>query len=89
MYGSYSSGRAAKQALVQLVKEHNLCPKLCGLEQSRGACFAYQLKRCSGACTQKEQNSEYNDRVIQALEGLQQMIEMKPWEPAVPAGTIS
>ena len=74
MYGSYSSGRAAKQALVQLVKEHNLCPKLCGLEQSRGACFAYQLKRCSGACTQKEQNSEYNDRVIQALEGLQQMI---------------
>jgi DNA polymerase-3 subunit epsilon len=66
-YGSFSNGNHAKKALLELQKVHQLCPKLCGLEQSKSACFSYQLKRCFGACVQEENRLNYNERVRQAL----------------------
>jgi DNA polymerase-3 subunit epsilon len=67
IFGSYRSMAAAKKGLLQLVKEHQLCPKLCGLEQPKAGCFSYQLKRCHGACVGEEKSADYNVRVQQAV----------------------
>ncbi len=70
LYGSYPSQTAAKDNLVEIVKEFKLCSKLCGLEQSKSACFGYQLKRCLGACVGKESIETYNARVLEAFSDL-------------------
>lgn len=68
LYGAFRSVIAAKRILLQLIKAHDLCPKLCHLEQGSGACFSYQLKRCFGACVGEESSEAYNARLITALE---------------------
>ena len=57
-----------QKRLLQLVKEHQLCPKLCSFEQSKEECFSYQLKRCHGACVHEEKSADYNVRVLQAVD---------------------
>lgn len=51
-----------------LVEAFNLCQKLCGLFDTKGACFHYNIKQCNGACIQKEESDIYNQRVLQATE---------------------
>lgn len=68
LYGAFRSVLAAKRILLELTKTHDLCPKLCHLEQGIGACFSYQLKRCFGACVGEESAEAYNARVMTALE---------------------
>ena len=72
LYGSYRSLLEAKNSLLKLVKEFQLCPKLCGLEQATTSCFSYQLKRCFGACIGEESPVLYNARLNNALNGLKQ-----------------
>lgn len=67
LLGAFSSVHSAKKILHELVIEHQLCPKLCGLEKSTQACFSYQLHRCKGACINKENPEQYNHRVNDAL----------------------
>lgn len=74
IYGTFKSLTNAKRALVALVKEHALCPKLSHLEQSTSACFSYQLKRCFGACIKEEAPESYNKRVYEALKAYQDII---------------
>jgi hypothetical protein len=54
--------RQAKDFLNEAVKEHELCPKVCGMEKVKAACFQYQLEHCRGACIGKEEPAEYNKR---------------------------
>ena len=68
VFGAFTSVKAAKQALDDIARKHNLCNKLCGLEKATNACFAYQLRRCFGACLNKEEPADYNARVNEALE---------------------
>jgi DNA polymerase-3 subunit epsilon len=63
LYGAYCSIKAATDQLLKLMKDAQLCAKLCGLEKGVGPCFSYQLKRCKGACLGKEPASHYNERV--------------------------
>jgi DNA polymerase-3 subunit epsilon len=72
LYGAFQSVAAAKRALLQWVKTHELCPKLCGLEQGSGSCFSYQLKRCRGACIHMESYEAYNLRLLDALKEYRQ-----------------
>ncbi|WP_165475104.1 3'-5' exonuclease family protein [Legionella yabuuchiae] len=72
LVGAFNSRHSAKSTLQSLVKEFHLCPKLCHLENTRGACFYVQLKRCHGACTHMESAESYNRRVLAALEEYQQ-----------------
>lgn len=58
----------AKGRLESLMQTFQLCPKLLGLEKSKGACFRSQLGLCKGACTGKEPPELYNRRVEYALE---------------------
>ena len=68
IFGAFRSKRQAEATLLQLVKRHQLCNKLCNIEKSYGPCFSYQLKKCHGACIQKDSPVEYNQRVLQAIE---------------------
>lgn len=65
---TYSSVQEGKQHLFNLVERFNLCQKLCGLYDTTGACFHYQIHQCSGACVGEETPESYNTKVQQALE---------------------
>lgn len=56
--------------LRELIREFNLCPKLCFLQTSHDACVGIADKTCKGACDKKEKPVKYNKRVMQAVEYL-------------------
>lgn len=68
IYGVFTNRTKAKNKLDDLAKTYQLCPKLLGLEKSKGACFWYQLGKCNGACIGKESADVYNKRCEFALE---------------------
>lgn len=74
IYGAFRSVTAAKRTLLQLIKNHDLCQKLSGMEQGSGPCFSWQLKRCYGACINEESCDEYNLRVLEALKEYQEVV---------------
>ena len=74
IYGAFRSVTAAKRTLLQLIKNHELCQKLSGVEQGSGPCFSWQLKRCHGACIKEESCDEYNRRVLEALKEYQEVV---------------
>lgn len=78
---TYTRRGMAKESLLRTVKTFDLCPKLCGLEKSKGACFSYQLGKCRGACVGKESADDYNHRVAQAFQ--HKKIEAWPYDSPV------
>ena len=58
----------AKEALNDMVRTFDLCPKLMGLEKATGACFLRQLHKCRGACEGVESAEAYNQRLLTAFE---------------------
>lgn len=65
---SFNSQLSAKSHLFTLSEAFTLCQKLCGLFDTKGACFHYNIKQCNGACVEKESPEKYNLRVLQATE---------------------
>lgn len=65
--GFFRSRKQAKATLSDLAKNHMLCEKLLGLEKTNGACFAYRINRCNGACVGKEKAIIYNLKVQTAF----------------------
>lgn len=65
--GIFRTMAQAKLKLRELAKEYKLCPRLMGLEKGTGACFAYQLGQCNGACVGKESAIIYAERVQEAF----------------------
>jgi len=53
--------------LRKLIREQQLCPKLCFLQKDNGPCAGPEEKGCGGACEQKESAALYNQRVEQAI----------------------
>jgi DNA polymerase-3 subunit epsilon len=68
IYGVYTSRMKAKARLESLMNTFQLCPKLLGLEATKGQCFRSHLGLCKGACVGKESPELYNRRVEYALE---------------------
>jgi DNA polymerase-3 subunit epsilon len=64
---SLNSSIEARQFLSLLVQKYRLCQKLCGLYNSQGACFHYQIRECTGACIGEEKPESYNQRVEQVI----------------------
>lgn len=67
--------------LRKMIKDHDLCPKLCFLQKDTEACRLREpqslelrepqpLETCRGACQQKESPEVYNQRVDQAIQAL-------------------
>jgi DNA polymerase-3 subunit epsilon len=67
---SFSNAEEAKAFLERLMEKHDLCQKLCNLYSSSGACFHYEIKRCSGACIGEESTEVYNPRVQAAIDSI-------------------
>jgi DNA polymerase III subunit epsilon len=76
VYGIYTSKAKAKASLEERRQTFSLCPKLLGLEKTKGACFQYQLGRCKGACKGIENVVTYNLRVELAS----QRSKMESWK---------
>jgi DNA polymerase-3 subunit epsilon len=71
----FKSRKQAKNELLKIAKEHQLCHKLLNLESATTACFPYQLGWCKGACIGKEIPIRYNLRFIEAF----QKTRIKQW----------
>ena len=65
--GPYKNKTEAKTILSKLIERHWLCQKLCGMYDTEGACFNYEIRQCNGACIGKEAADVYNRRVMKAL----------------------
>lgn len=68
IYGMYRNRMQAKKKIEELTRVFQLCPKLMGVEKTKGACFWYSLGKCKGACVGKEDSEIYNRRFEIALE---------------------
>jgi len=68
---SFYSAAEAKEYLHDLVDKYQLCQKLCGLYQTDGSCFHYEIKSCNGACIGEEAPEDYNQRAEMAAAKLQ------------------
>jgi DNA polymerase-3 subunit epsilon len=74
-FGLFRSQKQAQITLDELVKKHQLCQRLAGLESKKaGPCFAYQLKQCKGACCGQESTALYNLRTQLALVAYQHKV---------------
>lgn len=72
LYGLYSNQRDAQKSLRHLAEHHQLCLGILGLEKlgSGKPCFAYQLKRCRGACVGNESAQQHATRLLTAMQTL-------------------
>jgi len=67
---SFNSAKEARDRLYLLSEKYQLCQKLCGLYETTGACFYYQLKHCKGACIHEESPEDYNKRAQELVDQL-------------------
>lgn len=65
---SFSSKKEGVNILNRIISQYQLCQKLCGLYESNGACFHYEIMECKGACVGKELPEEYNKRATQLIQ---------------------
>lgn len=57
--------------LRKLIRDHNLCPKLCFLQKDPGRCEGLEDGYCHGACEHNEPAAAYNERASKAAASLQ------------------
>lgn len=55
----------------KIIRDFELCPKLCFMQTDPGKCDGIKQGYCKGACEQKEKSQKYNYRVLEAIESLQ------------------
>jgi len=53
--------------LRRLIRQHQLCTKLCYIQKGEGACVGIEENYCQGACEKKEDPATYNKRVEDAV----------------------
>jgi DNA polymerase-3 subunit epsilon len=66
-FGPFTSKRHAREMLRTAASEHALCWKALGLEKRLGPCFAWQVRRCAGACVGAESADAHHERLRGAL----------------------
>lgn len=69
---SFSSHAEAWAFLLGKIKSHHLCPRLCGVQKTSGACYAFQEQLCGGACCGKESCESYNHKVNELVSSMQE-----------------
>ncbi len=78
---TYANRSKMKSSIETIVKTFQLCPKLCGIEKAKGACFSYQLGKCKGACVGEELPLSYNARLDEAFDA--RRVDAWPYESPV------
>jgi DNA polymerase-3 subunit epsilon len=71
---SFNSLSEGWQVLRKLVRQSELCPKLCFIQKGNDTCTGLKENSCRGACEQMESAPEYNRRLREALQSLQEML---------------
>lgn len=79
----------AQSLIRQLIRSHQLCPKLCFLQRSSIPCLEKAAGRCTGACEGIEETTAYNMRVTQALESLRELPSFALIDKGIRAGERS
>ncbi|NVJ89874.1 MAG: GIY-YIG nuclease family protein [Flavobacteriaceae bacterium] len=64
---TFYSIQECRNFIEKLCEDFELCPKYCHLQTNVNSCFHYQLKSCKGICTNKESETDYNNRVQKAI----------------------
>lgn len=59
--------------LRKLVRDYQLCPRLCFIQTGDAPCEGISAQTCHGACEQQEDAAAYNKRVEQAIESLKDL----------------
>ena len=72
---TFYSLTACRVFLEKICKEFTLCPKYCHLQTNVKQCFHHQIKECKGICCNKEPVSEYNKRVLKAIQSVSVALE--------------
>lgn len=62
------------QVLRKLVKQHQLCPRLCYIQTDEASCLGLVDQSCKGACEKEEAPASYNSRVEQAIHSLKHLL---------------
>jgi DNA polymerase-3 subunit epsilon len=65
-----ASVREAEKFLVNNTGRFQLCAHYTSLDNSKNACYKYQVKECKGACLGLEDAVEYNKRVSEMIHSL-------------------
>lgn len=82
VHGTFRSRKEAEHLLRELVHVYRLCPRRLGIEPAgKGACIAYQNKRCAGVCVGKESIEAHDARLVGALAAVG--LKAWPWSGAV------
>lgn len=55
----------------RIIRQFNLCPKLCFMQKDPGKCEGVKEGYCNGACENKEDALTYNNRIREAIQFLQ------------------
>jgi DNA polymerase-3 subunit epsilon len=83
VFGPFRSEKDAWRAIEGKAREAGLCLKTLGLERAgEGSCFAYQLRKCRGACIGLEPRALHDARLQMALATLR----LEPWPFPGPIG---
>ena len=77
LYGLYKSAKEAEKVLFDIANAHGLCHAILGLEKVKPGkpCFAWQVKKCLGACVGEESLVAHTLRLAQSLAKL----KLKAW----------
>ncbi len=73
LYGPFASRASARATLATIAHENHLCMQALGLQRRRRAepagvpCFAFQVRRCLGACHGREDEAAHWQRVRSAF----------------------
>jgi DNA polymerase-3 subunit epsilon len=63
LFGPFRAEKDAWRALEGKAREAGLCLKTLGLESGAGSCFAYQVRKCRGACVGQEPRALHDARL--------------------------
>ena len=75
LFGPFRTEKDAWRALEGKAREAGLCLKALGLESGEGSCFAFQVRKCRGACVGKEPRALHDARLQMTLAPL----KFKAW----------
>lgn len=64
----FTSLGEARAFVLKLIRDHELCAKICGYQPAKQECYDYTLKMCKGACIGEEGHDSHNERLTAGLQ---------------------
>ena len=68
---TFNHKKEAIEFLTRMAGKYWLCQKLCGLYDTQGSCFHFEIRQCNGACIQAEPKTVYNSRAQKLIKSFE------------------